>query len=248
MRLHYVKLLEVVRELYSIPRGIERFDTYIRTFTDPMTGQMTLPLAGMNPMGKEHLLPFIDGLITLNADGIAEEATLEAEERLRDEPGAYKVCVVVSDDLMGGWTNRYTAEFDGRFRQTSIYQRGWIVSLVWTGDKAYSAQRIREEVLASIFRAAYMLRHGRAFTLRAMLAQEGYALAQGRATAPTLDLDDLAYTRTVLAQYLNASDKPTVLVALFGDDAAKQLGYQSLGLSPRAGLALARADYGNQPL
>jgi hypothetical protein len=72
-----------------------------------------------------------------------------------------------------------------------------------------------------------------------MIAQESWVLRRAGATAPVLDPDELAYTREVLAPLFGKSDRPTVIAALFGDPAAHQLGYPPLGLSPRAGLALA---------
>ena len=59
MTLEYVPLLKVQRDLYDLPRGIERFREYIQT----MTGggdELKLPLVAMNPMGKDHLPPFLD--------------------------------------------------------------------------------------------------------------------------------------------------------------------------------------------
>ena len=67
-------------------------------------------------------------------------------------------------------------------------------------------------------------------------------MRMANASTPALDADDLAYTREVLAPLLDADDKPTLVAALFGDDAARDLGYTPLGLSRNAGLALARAD------
>ncbi|MBI4600531.1 MAG: hypothetical protein HY721_01085, partial [Planctomycetes bacterium] len=43
----------------------------------------------------------------LDADGVAARAASEAAARLANEPGDFKVTLVVADDLMGGWTNRY---------------------------------------------------------------------------------------------------------------------------------------------
>jgi hypothetical protein len=79
-----------------------------------------------------------------------------------------------------------------------------------------------------------------------MLAQEGYAMANAGCTAPALDADDLAYTREVMARYLDATDRATLITCLFGDKTAATLGYSGLGFSDRAGLALARvsADQG----
>lgn len=62
-------------------------------------------------------------------------------------------------------------------------------------------------------------------------------MAQSGATVPILEQDDLEYTRAVLAPYLENTDQPTLITALFGDNAARQPGHQAMGLSRRAGLA-----------
>jgi uncharacterized protein YjaZ len=72
-----------------------------------------------------------------------------------------------------------------------------------------------------------------------MLAQEGFAAAMAGCRAPALDPDDLAYTRDVVAPLLDASDRATAIASLFGDKAARDLGYPPQGLSERAGFALA---------
>jgi hypothetical protein len=46
----------------------------------------------------------------------------------------------------------------------------------------------------------------------------------------------------VLAAYRSRTDYPTILTCLFGDDAAREVGYPPLGFSPRAGLILAREE------
>jgi hypothetical protein len=101
---------------------------------------------------------------------------------------------------------------------------------------------VREEVASSIYRVAYIHRHGPARTLGELLRQEGYAMAMAGATSPILDGDDLSYTREVLTDHLLESGQPTLMAALFGDEVARELGYRPLGLSPRAGLALALSD------
>ncbi len=127
---------------------------------------------------------------------------------------------------------------DYRFRQKAYYKRGWVAGILWTSE-AYTPQQVREEVQLCLFRAAYIRRHGYARTLDEMLSQESYAMRMAGSTAPTLDPDDLAYTREVLASYLDKTDMPILIAVLYGDAAARQLGYPPLGLSPRAGLALA---------
>lgn len=67
-------------------------------------------------------------------------------------------------------------------------------------------------------------------------------MAAAGCAGPTLDAEDLAYTREVIAPFLGAPDRATVIACLFGDDAAHTLGYRAHGLSARDGLALALHD------
>ena len=242
MNLEYVPLLQVQRDIYKLPRSFERFQEYLRTMVDEGTNDIKLPLSGMNPMGKDHVPAFLDRLLEMNADEAGRSAAKAAEAQLKQELGNYKVGMVVSDDLMGGWTNRYTSEFDYRFRQKAYYKRGWLPAVLWTSE-TYTLKLIRQEVLACVIRAAYVQRHDYAHTLDEMLRQEGRVMALSGATEPALEPEDLEYTREVLARYLNYTDQPTLITGLFGDAAARQLGYQALGLSPRAGLALALTDF-----
>ena len=67
-------------------------------------------------------------------------------------------------------------------------------------------------------------------------------MAAAGCSGPTLDAEDIAYTREVLAPYLDADGKRTCVECLFGDAAARSLGFTPRGLSPWAGLALALHD------
>jgi len=237
--LEFVPLLKVQRDLYDLPRGMERFREYIQTMTGG-SDELKLPLVAMNPMGKDHLPPFLDHLLAIDADGVGARALAEAASALADESGDYRACLVVSDDLKGGWTNRYADEFSYRFEQRAYYRRGWLAAILWT-SATYDGALIREEVLQNVHRVVHVQRHGPARTLGEMLAQESDVMRSAGSTSPRLEDDDLSYTREVLREYMSATDRATLIAALFGDAAARDLGYQPLGLSPRAGLALAAA-------
>ena len=116
-----------------------------------------------------------------------------------------------------------------------------MTGLLWTSDRP-SAGAAREAALAGVYRAAYIEEHGYAVTLRQMLAQEGYATAAAGCRGPALAADDLAYTREAIAGHLDATDQPTIIACLFGDEIASGLGYPQLGFSRHAGFALALAD------
>ncbi len=241
MKLEFVPLLKVQRELYGMPRGMERFRAYLATIIDPETRDLKLPLSGMNPMGKDHIPLLLDQYLAMDAERIASRAVADAKSRLTGVQGEFKVALVLSDDAMGGWTNRYTSEFGRRFGTKAYHKRGWLEVGLWTSEEP-AAETVREQVLTTIYRAAHIEQHGFAHTLREMLAQEGFAMAQACCTEPALDGDDLVYTREVIRPYLDTKDYPAIIACLFGDEAARSLGYAPVGLSARAGFALALHD------
>ena len=199
------------------------------------------PLVAMNPMGKDHVPALLDSLLRMEAEAAAAQASAEAARLLPTFPGISNWGLWWSDDLMGGWTNRYFSEFFHRFEGPPASKRGWISAWIWSSE-APALQAVREEVMAVIFRAAYVLEHGAALTLADMLAQEGHVMALAGYSEPSLDAPDLDYTREVLQPHLEATDLPTLIPCLFGDPAAHALGYPPQGLSHRAGLALALSN------
>jgi hypothetical protein len=246
LKLSLLPLLGIQRDLYAMPRGMERFREYIRTMTDPETGDLALPLVAMNPMGKDHIPALLDEYIQLGAEKIAEAAVADFRRGGSLDPPAareFKVALIVSDDLKGGWTNRWASEYSHRFESQAYMKRGFITALLWTSEPA-SVSRVREATLTSLYRAEYLQSHPWPKTLREMLAQEGVAMSKAGCTTPALEADDLAYTRSVIEPHLGATDRATVIACLFGDTAANALGYPPQGLSDRAGFALALHDAG----
>jgi hypothetical protein len=253
MKLDYVPLLKVQRELHDVPRGRERFEQYLRTIIS-QTEALTLDLPSlliMNPMGREHVSALLDDYLALDAEKIAVDTVARASEELAKEPGDFKVTMIMADDLKGGWTNRYDYEFTWRLRagpppadQLQLprwVKHFWINALLWTSEPA-SEQAVRQAILTAIYRAAFVQKHGPARTLAEMMKQEGAVMLRAGCTGPALEEDDIAYTREVLEPFLTAEDKRTCMECLFGDEPGKTLGFTPRGLSPWAGLALALRD------
>jgi hypothetical protein len=238
MQLEYVPLLATQRDLYRIPLGPERFRQYLRTMLDPETRDLRLPLGTMNPMAKDHVPAFLDMLAAIGAEEAGARATEESLRSLAEETGAYRVGLVAADDGGGGWTNRAAAELAHRRGEPELTKRGWITGILWASE-TYGPAQVREEILTSIFRTAYIARRGPARTLRELLVQEGAAMRMAGARNPVLEPRALVATREILASRLDQDHRATLIAALFGDAAARDLGYEPLGLAPRAGLALA---------
>jgi hypothetical protein len=242
MRIDYVPMLEVLRELYRMPRGMERFGKYLGVMANARRDEIDLPpLLIVNPMARDHLPALVDQYLELGADAIAAQAAGEAAEELHDVPGEFRGATVIADDLKGGWTNRCASEFAVRAAVDPNGRRFWITAVLWSSEHA-SAAAVRETMLAAAHRTAYVLRAGPPRTLRDVLAQEGSVMARAGCTAPVLDPDDLDYTRHVVAPFLESADSREWMECLFGDELARTLGLTPRGLSVRAGLALALAD------
>jgi hypothetical protein len=242
MDLEFVPLLKIQRELLDIPRSRERFEAYLRVILNDARDNVRLaPLVAANPMAREHVAALLDDYLALDAEGEAARAVAEMAERVADIPGTWKIGLVVVDDLRGGWTNRWATEYAHAFEGKATRVRPWFSGLLWSSEPA-SWRSAREAVLIPIFRAIHSIRHGPPGTLRDRLAQEGYTLAMAGCTAPALDPEDLAYTREVLDPLLDAEERRTCIECLYGDVAARSLGFTPRGLSPWAGRALALAD------
>lgn len=239
MRLEYVPLLGMQRDLYRIPRGLDRFRAYARIMgEDDRDDSRVAPLVALNPMAKDHVVELIEALLRLDAEDLASGTAAEASARLMEVSGDYKIGLVVADDVGGGWTNRYASEHAWASGSPAALRRGWLAGVLWSSEPA-SVRAVREAVLVPIYRSAYIHRHGAARTLRDFMDQEGYAMASAGCDTPTLDAEDLDYTRELLEPFLGESLPRTVMECLYGDEAGRTLGFTPRGLSHRAGLALA---------
>src|SRR5262245_5338729 len=164
MKLEYVPLLPIQRELHNIPRSPARFDEYLRTIlNDDRTDVELVPLLLMNPMGKDHVTALLDALLALHADGIAARTFAEASARLAAGPGAFKAAVVVADDLMGGWTNRWAYEYDLR-RPGPGHKRFWVTGILWSSEPA-PERVVRREARTTRSRTAEVQRRSRRWAL-----------------------------------------------------------------------------------
>jgi hypothetical protein len=238
MKLEFVPMLGIQRELYRIPRGSGRFREYLQTMLDPVSGDLRLPLTMMNPMAKDHVPRYIDLLQAMGAEEAAAMAVGDALAKLGEEPGQYRVGLVVADDAGGGWTHRAASELMHLQSELALEKRGWITPILWSSE-TYGPPEIREEVLITIYRTLYIAKRGAPRTLREILLQEGSAMRLAGARNPALEPGALLRTREILSDKLDRDDPATLIAALFGDQAARELGHPPLGLPPRAGLALA---------
>jgi hypothetical protein len=242
MRFVHAPLLQVQRDLYTLPRGMERFRAYIATMTGG-TDDLVLPLVAMNPMGKEHVAAMLDALLAVGAEAAAGRAVAGADARLARSaaaelaPAQLRVGLVLADDLKGGWTERHLSEAQHVFGAWSEVKRGWSTATLWTSE-APSLDVVEREARAACYRAAHVARFGTPRTLREHAVQEGRVARFAGIAWPALS----AATRAVLAPLLDARDNPTIVAAMYGDEVARKVGHRPLGVPERAGFGLGLED------
>jgi hypothetical protein len=244
MQLSLFRMLQTQRGIYDLPRDANRFRKYIETMTGGGS-DMVLPMVAMNPMSKDTGPKRFDQLLALDAEGIAEGAVKESEQRLRAIPGKFQVALTVADDLQGGWTDRANTEAHERSDLHAAYNRGWIVVTFWTSEEA-SEDVVRRETAASIYRSIHQVRKGAPRTLRAWLQQEGRAL-RFAGVRPDLDRARLDATLLRLKPSLDSTSFGVAYAVLYGDEAAKVAGYSPFGFGPREGFTVAAALAWQEP-
>jgi hypothetical protein len=116
LRVSYLPVLQILRELYVQPRDAQRFQRYVATLTGG-SDDVVLPIGVANPLARAHALVKIDELLALGADALGAEAAATAARRLKGIAAdvEIKASVVLADDVGGGWTNRFTTEASVRF-------------------------------------------------------------------------------------------------------------------------------------
>ncbi|MFK7805426.1 MAG: hypothetical protein AB8G95_27600 [Anaerolineae bacterium] len=234
--LKHIPLLRLQRDLYDLPRGPERFQAYIAVLKDSQTGDMSLPLGNMNPMGKDHIPKLLDAYLALSADEIAQTMIEQVATDNLFGNDEFQTALVIADDAHGQWTNRISTDFKNRYDCRPMFRRSWLVALLWTSETP-SKESVEKTVLETIYRGVHIQRHGYPANLKQLIQQEGFAQAKSGAQNK-FDSDELEYTRELFEPLMQADDEPTLIAALFGDPAAKELGHQPLGLSKNAGLEL----------
>ena len=124
---------------------------------------------------------------------------------------------------------------------TPLVSRDLFPSLLWTSEEP-AAEDVRAEVLASCFRAGYL--RGRCAPKKPgeMMEQEGGAARFAGRRTPRLSDEDLACSREVISFFRGSNVYADCFSVLYGDTAARAIGLPPLGLSTRAGLAVAVDD------
>lgn len=247
MKFEFVPVLEQLKVIYSIPSSSSRFEQYLSTVVAGATKASELalpPLVKANPMAKSHVLDYVNTLIELKAEEIAQEAVHVANLKFAEVFHAIPISLglTVLDDAKGGWTNRFINDIERLQVKAELQKTGWLTIPFWISEDL-TTDRIYQRVMEWIKRAIIALDKGDPITLAEVMFQEGHALAFAGQIVQ-LPTDDLEYSYTVIEPYLDQEEHSIIVACMYGDPGALAWGFSPLGLSLDAGFQVALAQYG----
>jgi hypothetical protein len=236
-------------EIYALPRDGgpkgPRFAAYVaRTPTE-------WGLVPYNPMAGDAALEAVHSLIALDAEAVALQAASQVATSCAYTDALVLAIAVRSKGL---WTDRIATEVDERVTGKSRVVHQGVMSL-WSREES-TRDTVARETVAEAVRVMWHAQHGVADTLSRVLACEGLAYALADIQLASLDASQ---SPPAFSTPITPEDSVTVIEAidilgdtrqageiagvLYGDDAAKEMGWTPLGVPAYAGYrwAVARA-------
>lgn len=203
---------------------MHRFNEYIKTLEGSRKGDIKIPIGGYNPMAKDEAIAKLRDLKQLNAEDIIENILPAINTGLPDEERIVKLSVTLADDVAGGWTNRYTTDYQSRFKTSAMMKRNFCTPYFWTSEK-YNKDLIEKRTQAACRRFIYQLMQTKPITLKEHVEQELY-VQQAMGFEEILPAAVWEFYRA----NKDSTDLSLIMNFLYGDDVATSLGYTSLGI------------------
>jgi hypothetical protein len=162
----------------------------------------------------------------------------------------FKVSLTLSDDFQGGWTNRFTADFDSKFKLNPLIKRQFCTPVFWTSED-YSKDIIRERTMEYAFRTQYWFdKKTKPETLKDHFEQEQFVAKKGTpeeksGQAPQYRSSkmpcDTIFLQNFHRNYADSDDYAVIFNFFYGDAASESLGFKTFGTKDAmAGFKFAR--------
>lgn len=202
-------------------------------------------LVPYNPMAGDAALDAVRALIAVDAESVAQQA---AQQVVAECSFSEAITLAMAVRSKGFWTDRIATEVDERVTAKPRVPHRGVISL-WSREET-STQDVAREAAAEAVRVMWHAQHGVADTLNRVLACEGLAYALAGLVG---DLGTYATqvspeeTVAVLEAFevLGDSTKASEIAGvIYGDEAAKEMGWTPLGIPQYAGYrwAITRAQ------
>lgn len=232
-------ILDRMVALYEQPPTPARFQTYLAMLQGNTKGDMVLPIGGYNPMAKPHVLDKLKALQALGAEEIATQAANAWNDKFAKttEP-VFQICLTLADDAQGGWTNRFTTDFDSKFKLNPLISRGFCTPYFWTSEPLTSPE-VATRIRAYLYRTVYGSEHPRPTTLAHHLQQEVYVHQMLDIAPPSYSPAALAETEELYQTFAQEEDYNLIFNFFYGDEASASLSFSQAGMGQLTGYTYA---------
>lgn len=229
MQFELLSTTDIMLEFYRKAQSMERFGEYLKLLQGNTKNDLVFPITGYNPMAKEHVLPRLEELKALGAETLMAECIKEINAVKHDGLGniCFKLALNLLDDLRGKWTNRYTADYDNKFKLSALVKRNFCIVAFWTSE-VYSKELICERTREYMMRTIYQSNHSRPETLREHIEQERFVANHARRVLASALEDERLHEYYLL--HKESNDYSRIFNFLYGDSVCESLGFPVYGV------------------
>ncbi len=237
-------ILSDIKIFYQQPVSKDRFRSYLHLLIGDTDQDMALPIAGFNPMAKEHILKKIEELEHLDVESIMEETIRQVNAKMVDMSEEINVVLNIADDQQGAWTNFYTTDFDSKFKLHAFVSRHFCVPHFWTGEQ-YIKDKIEERTKTYLYRTIYRVGVPRVKTLKEHVAQELFVAKNIGFMNAGLDTLKYEAVEQFYQAHQSSEDYNLIFNFFYGDEASASLGFKQFGIGDNNGYAFVRFKVNN---
>jgi len=233
-------ILSEMKALYQMPISEKRFQAYINKLKGQTKADLVLPIGGYNPMAKIHVLEKIIELENLGTEDIIEKSIQEINAKIQNiEGGTFMVVLNLADDLKGAWTDRYTTDYESKFKINPLVNRNFCTPYFWTSEE-FNEEIIVERTSNYLYRTIYWIENPKPITLEDHFLLESFLAKHSNLESSQVGTEDIRYLNEFYNTHKLNDDYSLIFNFFYGDKASESLGYPSYGIGELNGFDLAR--------
>jgi hypothetical protein len=222
MNFELLPILDLMLKFYQKPRDADRFQEYLKILRGNTKDDLVMPIGGFNPMAKDHVFDKLLVLKTLDVETIMQDVLDRLNEKMKGENDLkFKVAFNVCDDLLGGWTNRFTTDYDSKFKINALVKRQFCTPIFWSSE-SYDVDLIKKRTIEYALRTSYWLEKPKPNSLREHVEQEQFVIQN---STEFKQIPQLEKYKDFYIEHLESDNYPLIFNFFYGDEASQLLGF-----------------------
>ena len=229
-----------MKAFYRKPISTDRFKEYLSKLEGDTEGDMVLPIAGFNPMAKDHVLAKIEDLERLNAELIMKEVILNLNLKLESVDHAdIEVVLNLADDLKGAWTNHYSTDYESKFKTKGTLNRNFCTPYFWSSE-VFTEEQVQQRTKEYLYRALYQLDNNAILSLEHHFNQELFVAKNCLINEEVLEPMNIEAIESFYSEHKYSESYDLIFNFFYGDKGSESLGYKTYGIETITGFEFAK--------